>query len=88
MKFDLLAEIKDLERPLICFERDDLLGPVHEGTVCLDWSPDDFIVVLKVDDDNFGGGIFAEFLANADIIIGFKSLVTNEHAPLMLGKTE
>jgi len=44
---------------------------VHDGTVRLDRSPDDFIVVLEVDDDDLGLFGFAESLTYADEVIGF-----------------
>lgn len=79
MEFELLAEVEDLERPLVCFKRDNLLSPVHKSTVGLDRSPDNFIIVLKVDDYDFRSGI-SDLLTNADVVVGFKSLVANEYA--------
>jgi len=81
LEFELLAEVEDLERPLVCFKRDNLLSPVHKSTVGLDRSPDNFIIVLKVDDYDFRSGI-SDLLTNADVVIGFKSLVANEYAPV------
>ena len=52
---------------------------MHKGTVCLDRSPDDLIVVFKIDYNDFRGGI-SDLLANADIVVGFKSLDANENA--------
>lgn len=78
LKFELLAQVEDLECPLIGLERNDLLGPVHKGTICLDRPPDELIVVLEIDDYNFRGSI-PYLLANADVVIRFKSLVSGEH---------
>ena len=52
---------------------------MHKGTVCLDRSPDDLIVVFKINYNDFRGGI-SDLLANADIVVGFKSLDANENA--------
>lgn len=50
-------------------ERNDLPIPVHDGTVSIDGSFDDLIVVLKVNDDDLGLVVFIDFLPNADIVI-------------------
>lgn len=44
---------------------------MHDGTVGLDRSSDDLIVVLKVDDDDLWLLIFTKFLTDADEVIGF-----------------
>lgn len=46
MKFCFLAEVEDLQRPLIRFERDDLLSPMHNSAVSLDRSSYNLIVIL------------------------------------------
>jgi len=47
---------------------------MHDRTVSLDRSADDAVVVLEIDDDDFGGGIFVGFLANANEVVGFQCL--------------
>lgn len=59
LKLDFLAKIKNLKRPLICFECDGLAVPVHDGTVGFDRPPRDFIVVFEIDDDDLGVGVLA-----------------------------
>jgi hypothetical protein len=47
---------------------------VHDSTIGLDRSLDDFIVVPEVDYDNFWLCIFAGLLTNADVGIRLKGL--------------
>lgn len=42
---------------------------MHDGTVGVDRSLDNFIVVLEVDDDDLGLVVFVDFLSDADIVI-------------------
>lgn len=58
---------------------------MHEGTVCLDRSLHDIVVVFEVDDDDFRSRI-SNLLANADVAVGFEGLTGCEQAPDMLGK--
>ena len=83
LKFEFLAQVEDLECSLICFERNNLFGPMHKGTICLDRSPDDFIVILEIDDYHFRISI-SDLLANADVVIGFESLLACEQIRRML----
>lgn len=46
LELGFLCQVKYLKRPLIRLEGDDLLVPVHDGTVSLDWPSNDLIVVL------------------------------------------
>lgn len=64
-----------MKSSLVCLERDDLPLPVHDGTIGLDRSFGDLIVVLEIYDDDFRVGIFGELLADADVVIGLKSLL-------------
>ena len=50
----LLFEVEDLEGARLGLEGDDLTRPVHDGTVGLDGSSDDIVVVLEVDDQDLG----------------------------------
>lgn len=52
-------------------EGDDVFEPVHDRTVGVDRALDDFIVVLQVDDDDLRLILFAEFLPDANEMIGF-----------------
>ena len=52
------------------FEGDDFSIPVHNGTIGLDGSSDDIVIVLEVDDEHFGLRIVAWLLSNADVTIG------------------
>ncbi len=47
---------------------------MHDGTVSIDRSFDDLVVVFKVNDDDLRFVIFADFLSNADIVIRFQCL--------------
>lgn len=76
MKLEFLAEVEDLECSLICLEGDDLPLPVHDGTVGLDWPSCNLIVVLEIDNDDLRVGILGQLLADADIMIGLKGLVS------------
>ena len=44
---------------------------MHNGTVGLDRSLDDLIVILEVDYDNLWLFTFGEGLSNTDVMIGF-----------------
>ena len=48
------TEIEYLEGSGLCLERNNLLRPVHDGTIGFDRSPNYIIVLLEVDDDDFG----------------------------------
>jgi hypothetical protein len=71
LELGFLGQVKYLERSLIRFEGNDLLVPVHDGTIGLDRSSNDLIVMFKVDNNDFRVSIFAEFLANANEVVGF-----------------
>lgn len=70
-KLLLCAEIEDLDGSRLSFKGDDIFGPVHDSAVGINGSSDDFIVILEVDDDDLWFIVVAEFLSNADIMIGF-----------------
>ena len=74
LKLGFLRQVKYLKRPLIRLEGDDLLVPVHNGTVSLNWPPNDLIIVLQVNDYNLGIGVLAGFLSNANEVVGLQSL--------------
>lgn len=70
----LLFEIEDLQRPGLCLEGNDLFLPVHDGTVGLDGSPRNIVVVLELDNDDLGLGCFALLLPDAHVRVGFECL--------------
>ena len=70
----LLVEVEDLEGPLSGLKGDDVLVPVHDGTIGLDRSARDIVVVLQVDNDDLGRCVLRRSLANADEAIGFQGL--------------
>jgi hypothetical protein len=47
---------------------------VHDGTVGLDGPAHDIVVVLEVDDDDFGLGGFVQLLADAEVVVGLERL--------------
>jgi hypothetical protein len=71
-----LAQVEYLEGPGLCLKRNDLLGPVHDGTISLNWSADDIVTVLKVDDYDFGRCCFVLLFTNTNEGIGFECLRT------------
>lgn len=71
----LCSEVKDLNCSALGLQRNDVLAPVHDRTVGIDWSPHHIIVVFQINNDNLGLLIFVELLANTDIVIGFKGLI-------------
>jgi hypothetical protein len=50
---------------------------VHDSTIRLDGSSDGIIVVLEVDDYDFGGGGFILLFAYADEGVGFEGLISS-----------
>lgn len=68
------SKVEDLDCPALGLERDDVLAPVHDGAVGIDWSPHDLIVVLQVNNDDLGLFVFIELLANADVVVRFEGL--------------
>ena len=70
----LLLEVENLEGSRLCAKSDDLLGPVHDGTVGLDGSPSDIVALLQVDNDDFGLGGLALLLSYADEVVGLECL--------------
>ena len=70
----LLTEVKDLECPGLSLQGNDILGPVHNGTVGLDGSADDIAAILKFDDNDFRGCGSSLLFADADEGIGLQCL--------------
>lgn len=68
--FDFLSKIEDLEGSLLGFESNDLLVPMHDGTVGLNRPLHDLIVVFEVDYDDLGVGAFRDSLADAYVVVG------------------
>lgn len=71
LKLLLCLEVKDLDGLTLGFEGDNVLTPVHDGTIGINWSPDDLIVVFKIDYDNLRLIIIVDLLSYTDEIIGF-----------------
>lgn len=70
LELDLLRKVEDLYRPGLGLERNDLLIPMHDGTIGLDRSPHDLIAFLEVDDDDFRRCFFTSLLTHTDIVVG------------------
>lgn len=64
-------QVEDLDRSALSLESDDVFEPMHDGTVRVDRALDDFIVVLQVDDNDLRFIFFAEFLPDANEVVGF-----------------
>ena len=64
------SKVEDLNCPRLGFERNDLPGPVHDRTVRVDRSLNDFIVIFEVDDYDLRFVLFIKLLSNADETIG------------------
>ena len=65
------SKVKYLNSSRLGFERNDLSGPVHDRTIRVDRSLNDFIVIFEVDDYDLRFVLFIKFLSNADEAIGF-----------------
>lgn len=70
----LYGKVEDLDCAALSFEGDNVLAPVHDGTVSVDRPPHDLIVVLQVNNDDLWLVVLIELLANTDIVIGFEGL--------------
>jgi hypothetical protein len=64
-----LLQVEDLEGAGLRSKGNDLARPVHDGTVGLDGTSDDIVVVLEVDNEDLGGRGFVLLLSNADVMI-------------------
>jgi len=40
---------------------------MHDGTISLDWPPDDVVAIFEVDDEDFGRGRIVFLVADADV---------------------
>ena len=70
-------EVEQLQCPALCLESYDGLSQVHDGAISTNWSPNDVIRVLEVDDDSLGGSVgFVIDLAHTDILVGLECLNT------------
>lgn len=67
----LRREVEYLDRPRLRLEGDDVLVPVHDGTVRVDGALNDLIIVFQVNDDDLRLLIFVELLSNANVMIRF-----------------
>ena len=65
----LLFEVEDLEGSGLGLEGNDLASPVHDGTVGLDGPPRDVVLVLELDDDDFGRGSLVLLFSDTHIVI-------------------
>lgn len=71
LKLLLCLQVEDLEGFSLCFERDDVLVPVHNCTVGIDGTFDDFIVVFEIDDYDLSLVLISNLLPYADEVIRF-----------------
>ena len=71
------TQVEDLQCPSLSLKGNNVLMPVHDGTIGLDWSSYNLILVLEVDDEDLWGSIWivARFLSYTNVVVGFKSLV-------------
>lgn len=74
LQLRLLAQVKYLKCPRLCLESDDLFVPVHNSTVGFDRSSDDIVIVLQIDNHDFGGCGSRLCFSDAYEGIGFESL--------------
>lgn len=71
----LSLEVEELQCPALRLESYDGLSQVHDGTVGANWSPDDIVCVLQVDDDRLGRGVgFVVDLAHTDVLVRLERL--------------
>jgi hypothetical protein len=59
---------------LLGLQRNDLFMPMHDGAVGLDWPLHNLVAIVQVDDDDVRLRVVGGFLADADIVVGFKGL--------------
>jgi hypothetical protein len=74
LELGLVRQVEDLNGVLLGPKRNDGLFPVHDGTVGLDGAAHDIVVVLQVDDDDFGLGGLVQLLADAEVVVGLERL--------------
>jgi hypothetical protein len=68
-------EVEQLQCPALRLEGYDGLSQVHDGAVSADWSPNDIVGVLEVDDDGLGGRVgFVVDLTHANVLVGLECL--------------
>lgn len=68
-------EVEKLQCPALRLESYDGLSQVHDSAVGANWSPDDIVCVLEINDDRLGGCIgFVVDLAHADVLVGLECL--------------
>lgn len=67
----LCLKVKDLDCSRLCFQGNNISRPVHDGTVCINRTLDDLIVVLEVDDDDLRFVGLVDLLSHANIVVGF-----------------
>ena len=48
--------------------------PVHDSTIRFDWSPDNFIIILETDYDDFWLRLIIGLLAHTNVCIGLEGL--------------
>ena len=58
----------------MCLQRNNLLCPVHDSTICFDRSTDDIVVVLEVNDNDFRGRGLVLLFSNTHERVGFECL--------------
>jgi hypothetical protein len=65
------VQIEDLNCSRLGLEGNDVSVPVHNGTVGHDGTPNDLIIVLKINDDDLWFVFLIELLSNANEVIRF-----------------
>ena len=64
-----------MQRPGLGLECNDLLMPVHDGTIGLNGPSDDIVAVVELDDDYFGLRGFINFLTDTEKLVGLERLM-------------
>ena len=69
-----LFQIEYLQCPRLGLQGDDLLIPVHDGTVGLDGPSRHVVAILEFDNDNFGRSALVLLFSYANVRVGFECL--------------
>ena len=63
-------KVEELQRPTLRLQSNDGLSQVHDGAICPNWSSDNIVRILQIDDDRLRGSVgFVVHLAHADILV-------------------
>lgn len=73
-------EVEELQRSALRPERNDGLSQVHDGAVCANWSSDNIVRVLEIDDDSLGRSIgFVVSLTHANVLVRLERLASCQY---------